>query len=92
MVVLALCRRVTKSEQAPDGHPWPQTRAEANKLIEALKAMRQRGWRPNDVEPSEVGVVETGADEGIAPAPPCSLPAHDRNVLGQCAQAEAASE
>lgn len=27
------------------GSPWPQTRAEANKVIEALKAMRNRGWR-----------------------------------------------
>ena len=38
-VVIDLCRRVT-------GHSWPQTRAEANKLIEALKAMAARHWRP----------------------------------------------
>jgi hypothetical protein len=25
---------------------WPQTRAQANKIIEALKAMRARGWKP----------------------------------------------
>lgn len=62
MVVIALCRRVTKSELAPDGHPWPQTREEANKLIEALKAMRARGWRPRDMEPEEAGKVEVGAD------------------------------
>lgn len=27
------------------GSPWPQTRAEANKVIEALKAMESRGWK-----------------------------------------------
>lgn len=59
MVVMAICRRVTKSEQAPDGHPWPQTRHEANKLTEALKAMVARGWKPRDPEPEEVGKVET---------------------------------
>ena len=32
------CRRVC-------GEPWPQTRNEANKIIEALKAMRARGWK-----------------------------------------------
>ena len=53
-VVTALCRRIT-------GHPWAQTRAEANRLIEGLKAMVQRGWRPREVEPSERGTVETGA-------------------------------
>jgi hypothetical protein len=25
---------------------WPQTREEANKIIEGLKAMQRRGWRP----------------------------------------------
>jgi hypothetical protein len=59
MVVMALCRRVTKSEVAPDGHPWPQSREEANKLTEALKAMVARGWKPRDIEPEEVGTVET---------------------------------
>jgi hypothetical protein len=58
MIVITLCRRVTKSEQAPEGHPWPQTRAEANKLMEALKAMVARGWKPKHVEPEEVGKVE----------------------------------
>ena len=52
-VVIDLCRRTT-------GHSWPQTRAEANKLIEALKAMVARHWRPREIEPSEVGTVETG--------------------------------
>ena len=28
---------------------WPQTRAQANKIIEALKAMRARGWHPKEV-------------------------------------------
>ncbi len=42
-IVLALARRAT-------GHPWPQTRAEANRLIEALKAMAARGWRPRAEE------------------------------------------
>lgn len=27
---------------------WPQTRAQANKIIEALKAMRARGWHPKE--------------------------------------------
>jgi len=53
-IVIDLCARVT-------GHSWPQTRAEANQLIEALKAMAARHWRPRDVEPSEQGTVETGA-------------------------------
>lgn len=41
-----LCRRTTKSPECRDGHPFPQTRAEANKVIEALKAMERRGWTP----------------------------------------------
>ncbi len=45
-IVIDLCRRTT-------GHSWPQTRAEANKLIEALKSMVARHWKPRDVEPSE---------------------------------------
>lgn len=36
--MMALARRIT-------GHPWPQTREEANKLIEGMKAMKERGWR-----------------------------------------------
>lgn len=55
-VVIDLCRRTT-------GHSWPQTRAEANRLIEALKAMVARHWRPREIEPSEVGTVEAGASE-----------------------------
>lgn len=31
-------------------HSWPQTRAEANKVIEAMKAMQRRGWRPRPTE------------------------------------------
>lgn len=27
---------------------WPQTRSQANKIIEALKAMRLRGWHPKE--------------------------------------------
>lgn len=54
-VVIDLCRRTT-------GHSWPQTRAEANKLIEALKAMAARHWRPREIEASEAGIVETGAE------------------------------
>ncbi len=38
-----LCRRVCRQ-------PWPQTREEANKVIEALKAMRARGWRARDAQ------------------------------------------
>jgi hypothetical protein len=33
-----LCRRILK-------HPWPQSREEASKIIEALKAMEARGWK-----------------------------------------------
>ena len=36
--MMALVRRIT-------GHPWPQNRQEANKLIEGMKAMYSRGWR-----------------------------------------------
>lgn len=36
--MMALARRIT-------GHSWPQNRAEANKLIEGLKAMQACGWR-----------------------------------------------
>lgn len=35
----ALCKRIC-------GHVWPQSRREANAVVEALKAMRDRGWRP----------------------------------------------
>jgi len=60
------------------GSTWPQTREQANKIVEALKAMEKRGWRARGAE----GAANTGM-------PPCSLPAHDQNVLGQCAQSEA---
>ena len=40
--MMGLARRIT-------GHPWAQTRAEANKLIEGLKAMKARGWRPREI-------------------------------------------
>jgi hypothetical protein len=30
------------------GRVWPQTRAQANKIIEALKSMRDRGWKPKE--------------------------------------------
>ena len=50
-VVIDLCRRTT-------GHSWPQTRAEANKLIEALKAMVKRHWKPREIEPSEAGEID----------------------------------
>ena len=35
-----ICKRIT------GGMPWPQTRAEANKIIEGLKAMLARGYNP----------------------------------------------
>lgn len=57
------------------GSTWPQTREQANKIVEALKAMVKRGWKAK-------GAANTGM-------PPCSLPAHDQNMLGQCAQSEA---
>ncbi len=34
-----VCLRIVK-------HSWPQTRAEANQVIEGLKAMEKRGWHP----------------------------------------------
>lgn len=45
--MMALCRRITT-------HPWPQNREEANKLIEGMKAMHARGWKPRKSEPGEV--------------------------------------
>ena len=36
---MQLCRRAC-------GRPWAQTRAEGNKIIECLKSMHRRGWRP----------------------------------------------
>lgn len=74
---IGLCRRITRSIDKRDGFPWPQTREQANKVIEGLKAMEKRGWHAR------------GA--GITEPSPCSLPAHDRNVLGQCAQSETVS-
>ena len=43
--MMALARRIT-------GHPWPQNRAEAGKLIEGLKAIQARGWRGRSAESS----------------------------------------
>lgn len=74
---IALCRRMTRAVDKRDGFPWPQTREQANKVIEGLKAMEKRGWRAR------------GA--GITEPSPCSLPAHNQNVLGQCAQSETVS-
>lgn len=37
-------RRTEFCQRVCGGHPWPQTRAEANQLIEALKAMVKRGY------------------------------------------------
>jgi hypothetical protein len=34
------------------GSTWPQTREQANKIIEALKAMEKRGWRASGAEGS----------------------------------------
>ena len=67
---MQLCRRACR-------RPWAQTRAEGNQIIEMLKQMGARGWRPKGT--------------GIVEPPPCSLPAHNQNVLGQCAQVEAGS-
>jgi hypothetical protein len=36
---MQLCRRACRQ-------PWPQTRAEGNQIIEMLKQMGARGWRP----------------------------------------------
>lgn len=40
---MQLCRRVTRRADCRDGHPFPQTRGEANKVLECLKAMHARG-------------------------------------------------
>jgi hypothetical protein len=37
-------RRTEFCQRMCGGHPWPQTRAEANVLIEGLKAMVKRGY------------------------------------------------
>lgn len=42
---MQFCRRTTRSAEARDGHPFPQSREEANKVVEALKAMDSRGWK-----------------------------------------------
>lgn len=62
--VTELCRRIT-------GHAWPQTRAEANKLIEGLKAMQARGWKAKDAgAPSVAGSTSVDQAEvaGSRPA------------------------
>lgn len=41
---MQLCRRCTRRPDLRDGHAFPQTRAEANKVMEALKAMHARGY------------------------------------------------
>lgn len=38
---MQLCRRACRN-------PWAQTRAEGNKIVEMLKAMAARGWRPRE--------------------------------------------
>jgi hypothetical protein len=38
---MSFCRRVIK-------HPWPQSRAEGNHIIEALKSMDARGWQARE--------------------------------------------
>lgn len=42
----AICKRQT-------GHPWPQTWAEASKLIDTLRSMAARGWRPKEGDRAE---------------------------------------
>lgn len=49
---IALCRRITRSIDKRDGFPWPQTREQANKVIEGLKAMDARGWRARGAQPT----------------------------------------
>lgn len=38
-LMMNLCRRAC-------GKPWAQTRADGNRIIEMLKSMRERNWRP----------------------------------------------
>ena len=55
--MMGLCRRIT-------GHPWPQNREEANKLIEGMKAMQARGWRSRSDQANTppTGVAGSHAD------------------------------
>lgn len=73
-----LARRIT-------GHPWPQTRVEANKLIEGLKAMRARGWHARGASVlAEGGTRDQSNADTMGGAPstraveaPTSLPAEE---------------
>ena len=59
--MMALARRIT-------GHPWPQNREEANKLIEGVKAMKERGWRARGSAPQ--GDIQTaGAGDTVYESP-----------------------
>lgn len=42
-LMMNLCRRAC-------GKPWAQTRVDGNKIIEMLKALRSRNWRPTKGE------------------------------------------
>lgn len=46
------------------GQPWPQTRAQANKVIEGLKAMDRHGWRATRLagEPDHQTQLSGGMD------------------------------
>lgn len=59
------CRRVS-------GSTWPQTRAQGNKVIEALKAMRERGWKGR--------AADTGAGSSLADRAPEDGPRSTRAV------------
>ena len=46
-------RRVAFAKKLCRGAAWPQSRADANKLIEALKSMQQRGYSDRVSPPGE---------------------------------------
>lgn len=43
------------------GKPWPQTRSDANKIVEALKAMMARGYSVRKPRPPKAGGGHGGA-------------------------------
>lgn len=62
------------------GSTWPQTRAQGNKMIEALKAMRDRGWKGRAADAATGSSLADRAPEdgprstrAVEPAPASAL-------------------
>lgn len=67
---IQLCRRMTRSIEKREGFPWPQTREQANKVIEGLKAMEKRGWHARGASVlAEGGTQDQSNDEMTGGAP-----------------------